>query len=291
MTMNFFPTSEATFAQIADEQGFFAKHGLKVNFKEGPPVTTEQIALLLNGQIDAGQGAVTAVIAAASEGIPVQVVAAGTEDCESKGLTSFEAITEKNSPIKSFKDLEGKTVGINSLKGNWEVAILQAVKNDGGDPSKVKLVEISLPDQIAALQQGRVDAVSTFQPFAAQLRAEGYPGIGDPQASALEDPHGSSTVLLMAKKFTEENPEAAEGFVAAVTESAKYANEHPKTVSKLTSESTGAPLELVEKAPTPCFTTVMPESTIEKWSELMEEYGALESSPEASEVLWSGAPK
>lgn len=70
------------------------------------------------------------------------------------------------------------------MKGNWEVALLEAVKLDGGDPTKVKRVAIPFPDQLAALRQGRVDAVSTFQSVAAQMEPAGFKYNGDPQADA-----------------------------------------------------------------------------------------------------------
>ena len=189
-----------------------AKHGVKVNLKQGASSAAQQYPQLLHGQVDValGTGRRRDRGSGAEHPCPGRVRRYhGLRRLQ--GKPNVQAIVGKNSSVRRFKDLEGKTVGVNSLKGNWEVALLEAVKLDGGDPTKVKRVAIAFPDQLAALRQGRVHAVSTFQPFAAQMEAAGFKYNGDPQADALNDQNAASTVAYMSEGAPRHEPRRGEG--------------------------------------------------------------------------------
>jgi NitT/TauT family transport system substrate-binding protein len=53
------------------------------------------------------------------------------------------------------------------------------IKATGGDPSKVKIIEIALPEMVAALKQGRVDSVLALDPFMTI-------GLADPEVDRLD---------------------------------------------------------------------------------------------------------
>jgi NitT/TauT family transport system substrate-binding protein len=231
------------------------------------------------------------VITGAAQGIPVKVVSGGAKSAEVDGKTSYAVIAKDDPSIRRFKDLEGKTVGVNSLQGNWEVTLRESIERDGGDPSKVELVQIPFAEQGAALRQGRVDAISTFQPFATAIEGEGdYQNLGDPQAAALADPEAASTVTYMPTKFINEHPDAVKGYVAAITEAAEIANKDPELVRELTTKHTQIPAKLVDAAPVPSFTTAMSPEMVDRWTELLVKYGVIPSPVDSSTVLWEGTP-
>ncbi len=206
------PSSGAVCIRLADQRGLFKKNNVAIKYV--PPAATgaAQIAQILNGQIDAGAGAYTGVIAAASNNLPVVITNAQDEDYSMDGQTAFATVVGKDSGITSFKQLEGKSVAVNSLQGNWEVSLKEAIAKDGGDPSKVKLVAIPFPDQVTALKSGRVDAISTLQPFIAQMTSQGYKSIGDPQAIGFGGKTDSVVdVMFVGKKWAEEHDDGAQG--------------------------------------------------------------------------------
>jgi NitT/TauT family transport system substrate-binding protein len=285
------PSSGAACVKLSDQRGLFAKNGVKLTYPTAAPTGAAQIAQILNGQITAGMGAYTGAIAAVSNNLPVQIAMAEDSDYSEGGQTGFATLVGKNSGITSFKQLEGKSVAVNSLQGNWEVSLKEAVAQDGGDPGKVKLVAIPFADQITALKSKRVDAISTLQPFIAQLTAQGYKSIGDPQAIGFGGKTDSVVdVMFVGKKWAAANDGALKGFVAAMQEGNAWCNSHPDEVRKGIVALTKAPASVVAATPLPRYTEKLGPTTTDDWSKLMVKYGILKKAPAATDVQWSGAP-
>ena len=87
--------------------------------------------------------------------------------------TSAASRVKKGSPIKSAKDLEGKTVAVNTLKNIGDTTVRESVRKAGGDPSKVKFVEMPFDQMPAALAGGQMDAAWVVEPALATVKAPG----------------------------------------------------------------------------------------------------------------------
>ena len=208
------------------------------------------------------------------------------------GQTAFATVVGKNSGITSFKQLEGKSVAVNSLQGNWEVSLKEAIEKDGGDPSKVKLVAIPFPDQVTALKSGRVDAISTLQPFIAQMTSQGYKSIGDPQAIGFGGKTDSVVdVMFVGKKWAADHDAELKGFTAAMHEGNAWCNAHPDEVRKEIIAFTKASPDVVNATPVPKYTEKLGPTTTDDWSKLLVKYGILKKAPAKDQVQWSGAPE
>lgn len=292
ITLAFTPTSPGVCFKLTDERGLFKKHGITIKYGTAAPTGAAQIAQILNGQITAGQGAYTGAITAVANNLPVQIINAQDQDYDEDGVTAFAAISSKKANITSFKQLEGKSVAVNSLQGNWEVSLKEAVAQDGGDPSKVKLVAVPFADQVTALKSGRVDAISTLQPFVSQLKSEGFHLIGDPQAIGFGGRKDTVVnVTFMAKKFADANPDVLKGWVAALAEGNAWCNSHPDEVKKAIVRITKAPADVVNATPLPKFTEKLGPTTTDDWSKLLVKYGVIKKAPPKDQVQWSGAPE
>jgi NitT/TauT family transport system substrate-binding protein len=285
------PASSTVAFKVADERGIFKKHGITIKYGTAAPTGAAQIAQILNGAIDVGAGAYTAGISAVAKGLPVVITNALDRDYDQGGSTAYATIVPKDSKITSFKQLEGRTVAVNSLQGNWDVSLREAIANDGGDPSKVKLVAVPFPSQVTAMKSGRVDAISTLQPFASVLLAQGFKSLGDAQAIGFGGKKDSVVdVMFMSKKYTAEHPEVVENFVAAMDEANEWCNTHPDELKKAIASFTKAPIETVNKSPLPQYTTKLGATQTDDWSKLLVKYGILDKAPPADQVQWSGAP-
>ena len=69
------------------------------------------------------------------------------------------------SPIRSGKDLAGKTIAVNQVQGMNELTIRAVLARQGIDALKIKFLEVGFPEMTAALKSGRVDAISAVEPF------------------------------------------------------------------------------------------------------------------------------
>jgi NitT/TauT family transport system substrate-binding protein len=77
------------------------------------------------------------------------------------------------SSIKSYKDLAGKTIAVNSINNIGDVTISDVLARHGVNPATVKYVEMGFSEMPAALKQGRVDAIWANEPFLTGAKAEG----------------------------------------------------------------------------------------------------------------------
>jgi NitT/TauT family transport system substrate-binding protein len=263
---------------LGAEQGFFEDEG--IDLKIGQAATgAAAITQLINGDQQVGLGGISPVITAAAGDIPIAIVSGAVNDREDPAGTQYQTIVPADSDIKSFADLEGKTVAVNSLKCCWEFWIREAVEQDGGDPDSLNLLQVPFPEAVTALRQGTVDAISTLQPFATQLRQEGFRDIGDSPAIAFDNPENGNTVFYMSQQFIAENPGIVDRWRAALEKSADYANSHPDETRAQIIEKTGADPQLVQSAPLPQYTAEVDRDTVEKEGEFLVKYGVIKEAP------------
>lgn len=284
------PAATSVCVKVTSERGEFQKHGLTVTFVNAPPTSSAQIAQILNGQVTAGLGASTALISAVAQGLPLLITNGNDQDYDTGGQTAFAVMVAKGSGITSFRQLENKTVAVNSLKGSWEVSVRESVALDGGDPGKIRLLAVPFPDQAAALTSGRVDAVATLQPFIATLGQKGLVSIGDPQARALGRPDSVGSVTFMAKKYVEAHPGVVKQFVETMRTGAAWCNAHPDQMRMAIASLTKVPQGVIDQAPVPAYTTEVSPLDTERWTTLLDKYKVIQQQPTTAQVLWSGVP-
>ena len=106
--------------------GIFKKHGLdlQILYTQGGGETMQAV---ISGSADIGISAGTAgVMGAFAKGAPLRIIAAGTT-----GAGDLYWYVPANSPIKSFKDLDGKTVGYSTNGASTHTTLLALIKYYG----------------------------------------------------------------------------------------------------------------------------------------------------------------
>jgi len=160
---------------IAEERGFFAEQKLKVeliSFDSGP----RMIAPLGAGQIDVGAGASSAgLYNAVSRGIIVKIVA--DKGSTPPGYDYMPLIVRKDlvdsGRVKSFADLKGLKLAA-AGPGSATNAKLSLVLTKGGLQQKDAVeVNLSYPQQVAALTSKAIDGSITTEPSASNAIASG----------------------------------------------------------------------------------------------------------------------
>lgn len=289
ITYGMLPVDNQAAIKLGERRGIFAKHDIKLRFGQVAPTGAAAISQLLSGQLDATGAAVTSVVTAVSQGVPVRAVSSYTDNYDKGGKTQNALIVSADSGISSFKDLEGRTVAINSLKGTWEVGLKEAIAKDGGDPSKAKIVAIPFTTQASALKRGTVDAAAMIEPFLSQLLAQGYKSLGSTDAVALGDPAGSSGAIYMTTKFIEANPGVVKRWNAALAEASAYANSHPEEIREEIAAMTGAPIAALKSRPLPVYSARLDRRVVQTWADLLVKYRIIDSAPPIDDVIAEGA--
>ncbi len=196
---------------LARAKGWYRKAGLDVSFVE--PGDSAALQLLAAGKADVAVSVAEDVIPARAEGLPVQSVAAIIEH-NTSGLVSLAG-----DGIRRPRDLEGKTYG--GYGGPLEIALVdQLVRCDGGDPSKVKTVDIGQADYRIGLQRNQFDAVWIF---------DGWDGIQLRDIDKLKTnelafadhtaciPDWYTPLLATSERMETKRPEDLRAFLAATT--------------------------------------------------------------------------
>ncbi|MDX3241890.1 ABC transporter substrate-binding protein [Streptomyces sp. ME18-1-4] len=263
-------------------RGFYEKHGLKLS------ITTAQggaaiVPAVVSGQYQFGFSNVTSLMVAQSNSVPVKAVSNGIASTGVQGKDFNALMVKKGSDITSPKDLQGKQVAINTLKNINETAVRESVRKAGGDPDRVKFVELAFDQMPAALDQGQVDAVSVVEPATATVRSQG----GVEIASPLVDVAPNLTVALYftSQQYLRKNPEVVKKFQEATAESLAYAEAHPDEVRQIITTYTKIPASVLARVTLPKWPAAANRSSIEALQELGEQDKLFKSTPDLDKLL------
>jgi NitT/TauT family transport system substrate-binding protein len=267
---------------LGQQKGFYSKRGLKLS------MTTAQggaaiVPGVVSGQFQFGFSNMTSLMIAQSQNVPVKAVVNGVASTGVAGK-DFGAITvKKGSPIKSAKELEGKKVAVNTLKNINETAVRESVRKAGGDPSKVKFVELAFDQMPAALDSGQIDAAMVVEPALATVKSQGATEI----ASSLVDVAKGLTVAMYftSTQYEQKNPDVVRKFQEATAESLAYADAHPDEVRQAVTTYTKIPAATLAQVTLPKWPAEPNRASIEALEKLGEQDGLFKSTPDLDKLL------
>jgi NitT/TauT family transport system substrate-binding protein len=151
--------------------------------------------------------------------------AGGADFTFSPFTTELGAIlVPKNSPIKTLKDLKGKTLGIagGPLDKSWLLIVAYALRTANIDlRTETKQVFGAPPLLSEKAEQGQLDAVLNFWPYAARLETKGFTDLinMDDVVKELGAKGDVSMVgFVFSQAWAEHNPDAIAGFLKAAHE-------------------------------------------------------------------------
>ncbi|WP_406005762.1 ABC transporter substrate-binding protein [Streptomyces sp. NBC_00637] len=264
------------------KQGFYEKHGLKLS------ITTAQggaaiVPGVVSGQFQFGFSNMTSLMVAQSNNVPVRAVSNGIASTGVQG-EDFGAITvKKGSALKSAKDLEGKKVAINTLKNINETAVRESVRKAGGDPDKVKFVELAFDQMPAALDSGQIDAAMVVEPALATVKSQGATEIASPLVDVA--PNLTVAMYFTSTQYTQKNPDVVKKFQEATAESLAYADSHPDEVRQIVTTYTKIPASVLTQVTLPKWPAEANRSSIEALEKLGEQDKLFKSTPDLEKLL------
>lgn len=221
LRIGFVPAASAGALQLGMDKGIFEKHGFKLELTQG----TGGAALLpavTSGSLDMALGHPISVLTAQAKGLDMSIVAGYGYSPE--GRADSNGVVTRNADIQSAKDLAGKTVSVNTIRGPGDLTIKEAVARDGGDPNAVKFTEIPFSDAQAQLERGNADAVWLSEPFLTNAVNAGLRVVTSPYSAAL--PGQSTQLVFSSSAWASSHGNVITEFRAALAETLKYATEH-----------------------------------------------------------------
>ena len=140
----------------------FAKYGLDVE----PRITNGGavvLAGLAGGSYDVAYTNLVPVLQAHAHGLPFQIVAP-VDDVLERASAERDARGEGFAGARA-RDLDGKTIGTQSLQDLNSVAMRAWIDKNGGDSSSIHVLEVPSAAAVAALTSHRIDAMALSEPL------------------------------------------------------------------------------------------------------------------------------
>ena len=193
---------------VANAEGFYAKHGLKVeDLRAGS--STALLQAVATGSADAGASLGDAVIRAVDQGAPVVIAGAMIEK------SILRLVVAKG--VKSLKELDGAPVTAGAVQGGTANLLRYQLKEAGVDPNSLKMISITnSKDRVVALENGQVKAALLIAPFDVLAERQGMKVLGAYQKPYIETP------LIFNKPWAARNRPTADAMTQALKEASDW---------------------------------------------------------------------
>jgi NitT/TauT family transport system substrate-binding protein len=160
-------SKETASAWIAEEKGFFKKHGLTANMVLIQTGTT-LIQALVSGDVDFGFTAPPAVVSAVAGGVDLKIILGQAN--------SLNFVLAGQPELKKIQDLRGKRVGVSRTGSSTWIGLMLALEHYKIDPSKENITIVNAgtdPARFSALTTRALDASIINAGFVPKLSALG----------------------------------------------------------------------------------------------------------------------
>ncbi|QRY66199.1 ABC transporter substrate-binding protein (plasmid) [Ensifer sp. PDNC004] len=217
--------------ELAQELGYFDGTGItieSVGFATGGPAS---LIALASGDVEIGSAATSAVLNSIISGN--DFVAAYPSNGINDEVQSIFYVLE-DSPIKSIKDIAGKSIAVNTLGAHLDYTIREALHSVGLPTDAANQVVVPGPQLEQVLRSGQVD-ISAFgywqTTFEGAARKNGGLRAIFDDTDVLGEIAGGFVVLR--RDFVKDHPEAAKTFVLQSARALDYAREHPQETKEI----------------------------------------------------------
>jgi len=282
ITVGVLPILDIAPLYLGIDKGIFAKHGLEVDIKSAQGGAAI-VPAVLAGEMQFGFSNVVSLLVAREKGLPLVSVAGGSSSTGDPAKDINAILVGKNSTLKTAKDLEGKKVAINALNNIGDVTIATAVKKAGGDPTKIKFVEVPFPDMPAQLESGTVDAVWESEPFRTQIIDAGGRILFDNLTETY--PTLQIAQWFSSEKLKQEKPEVVKNFADAMNESMEYSTAHTDEVRGILGKFTKISGDVGQRVMLPKWPAELDKASTQAIGEAAKDRGTLTKDPDVTGLL------
>ncbi len=234
IAVSFDPSSAPIF--VADAKGFFRDEGINASLLMH---MTGKAALgtMLKGKAQFATIADTVLMFAGMDGLPIRCVTVIAESTR-----HHRVIALRSSGIVRGEDLRGKRIGV-PARTTGEFFLYTFLLFRGIRFSEVTLVDLQPEQMLAALEQGRVDAVAAWNPTAGRLTQA-------LTARAIEfsdENYLMSWNLVVPGALTTADPAVIRKVLAAMRKAQRFMEQQPEAAVSITSRYSGTEPDLLRR--------------------------------------------
>jgi NitT/TauT family transport system substrate-binding protein len=232
---------------------------------------------LVTGQADLSAEFTGDLILASDAGRPIVILAGLHMGC-------LELVG--SAPIRTLRDLRGKTVAVSALGGADQTFLAVMVAYVGLDPRKdVNWVAHAPADALRAFTEGQFDAFMTFPPFAQEFRTRtaGHVIV----KTATDHPWSQYFCCMLAahREFVRRHPIATKRALRAILKATDMCAAEPDRTARLLADKGYVSrydlvLQFLQDVPYARWRDFSPEDTLRFYGLRLHEIGMIKSTPQ-----------
>lgn len=289
---------------VAADAGICEKHGITCVIQE---IASGPLGLqaLIAGEIQVSFASTDVTMQARAKGTPVKIVVAS----EPNNLYSFVVApdTDFGGYPEGMQSVTDAAIGVTARGAATEIQTYALFQGAGLDPNSATYVPVGSPSTgYPALTGGTVEAAMVFEPFqtlcvvnetceiAVELREGEGPEI-------LQRLNGAFETYAMTEDFIEENPEAVDGFIAAIEEAVEFIQDEANYEEVLSivqdhftlgdvPNSEGVVEQIVQEQ-IPRYGASIDREAVTGFSDFLMEFGIITEPVDPNEFVYENAPE
>lgn len=274
------PSDSGALVYEADVQGYLKQANVAVDIQYLSNGSAS-IAALLGGEIDVTGSNMLSVVQARQKGIPIKVIA--PQAIYRRGQASTLLLCPVDSPARTGRDLNGKTVAVNALGGSPHVAVEAWIDKNGGDSSTVKYIEMTFSAMGPALASKRIDAGILNEPALTDALSNGARLLGDAYGAIA--PYWLTDCLVMTESYIAAHSDDVRHFSAALHTAAIWSNRNRDKTADMVATLLKIDTTVVQKMHRAIFAEQLTPAMIQPVIDAGLKYGAIPKPMRAEELI------
>jgi NitT/TauT family transport system substrate-binding protein len=265
----------------AQRGGLFRQAGLNVTMERSASGSITAAAVI-GGSVDIGESNVVSIITAHARGLPLIIIAPAS--LYNPKTPDAALLVAANSPLRSARDLVGKTIAITSISDLSTIATQAWLESEHVDWHGIRTVEVALPQMEEALETGRVDGIVLIKPFLTDALASGKARLLWPVYSAIADRFLESA-WFAKQDFIDGHRELIATFQRIVAQASAYTNAHNAETADLLATWAGIDPQRAVRVPRGTVGTTLQARDIQPVIDVAARYGVISKAFSAREVI------
>jgi len=267
----------------AQKAGLFGAAGLVVDYERANSGAAG-VAAVVSGAKDVGKSSLGSLIAARVHNVDLKIVAGGALFRSTNLRAEVQLIVASDSPLRSGKDFNGKTISVPALGDQNVMAARAWVDQQGGDSRTLQFVEVPSAAAADAVAQGRVAAAVLVPPFAARAIADGKMRSVATPFTAIA-PRFLETAWFTTAAYADAHRDQLGRFVNVIAAASGYVDNHNAELADTVAQFTGQTVQSITADGISFLATSAGPADVQPLIDAMAKYGLIDHRFDAADFF------